>query len=94
MMADEIRMGDFAMSRTQVSLDPNDHRDARRRTAEQGISLAEYIRRLVHADLARPGHSTPDISSIFGLGDSGGSDIANHKHEYVGEAIEARHPRR
>ena len=35
-----------------------------------------------------------EISVIFGLGDSSGSDVANHKDEYVGEAVEALHPRR
>jgi hypothetical protein len=30
-----------------------------------------------------------DISAIFGLGSSGGSDIARFKDEYIGEAVEA-----
>jgi HicB family len=82
------------MSRTQISLDPEDHRAARRRAAEQGISLAEYVRRLVHEDLTDTHQPKADISAIFDLGDSGGSDVANHKHEYVGEAVDALHPRR
>jgi len=35
-----------------------------------------------------------DISAIFDLGDSGGSDVGIHKHEYIGEAVDAAHPRR
>jgi hypothetical protein len=31
---------------------------------------------------------------IFDLGNSGGSDIANHKDEYIGDAVDALHPRR
>lgn len=79
--------------RTQITLGREDHRRARRRAAELGVSLAEYMRRLVRADLG----DTPrrgDVSDIFGLGNSGGSDIARHKDEYVGDAVEAANPRR
>ena len=82
------------MSRTQITLSPENHRLARRRAAEQGISLAEYIRRLVDEDLREATTAKVDISVIFGLGDSGGSDVATHKHDYVGEAVDALHPRR
>lgn len=82
------------MSRTQITLPPENHRRARRRAAELGISLAEYIRRLVDADLREVAPPTADISAIFGLGDSGGSDVATHKHDYVGDAVDALHPRR
>jgi hypothetical protein len=82
------------MSRTQVSLHPEEHRLARRRAAEQGISLAEYIRRLVRDDLTGPVRAKVDVSVIFDLGSSGGSDIAKHKDEYIGEALDAMHPRR
>lgn len=82
------------MSRTQISLDPEEHRLARRRAAEQGISLAAYIRRLVRDDLIEPVRKKADISVLFDLGDSGGSDIATHKDQYIGEALDAMHPRR
>lgn len=82
------------MSRTQITLDPEEHRAARRRAAEQGISLAEYVRRLVHDDLTATERPPADVSILFDLGDSGGSDVANHKHEYVGDAVDALHPRR
>ena len=81
--------------RTQITLPSDEHRAARRRAAEQGISLAEYVRRLVHEDLTEAGSKPKaDISVIFGLGDSGGSNVAKFKHEYVGEAVDAAHPRR
>jgi hypothetical protein len=82
------------MSRTQITLSAEKHRLARRRAADLGISLAEYIRRLVDDDLSSAIPPKADISVIFGLGDSGGSDVANHKDEYVGEAIAALHSRR
>ena len=75
------------MQRTQIMLDPEEHRRAQEKARDAGISLAEYIRRLVRADLDV---SPPtDISSIIGIGDSGGSNIAKYKDEYIGEAIEA-----
>jgi len=80
--------------RTQITLPPENHRLARRRAAALGISLAEYIRRLVDRDLQADPPPKVDISVIFDLGDSGGSDVANHKHEYIGEAIAARKLRR
>jgi hypothetical protein len=81
------------MSRTQITLPPENHRRARRRAADLGISLAEYIRRLVERDLTDAAPPKADISAIFGLGDSGGSDVGTHKHDYVGEAVDALHPR-
>jgi hypothetical protein len=81
------------MQRTQVSLDPAEHRQARRRAAELGISLAEYIRRLVRRDLEGPAAASPDVTGLFGLGDSGGSDVARHRDEYVADAIGDRRRR-
>lgn len=78
------------MSRTQISLPRETQRRAKARAAEQGISLAEYVRRAIDRELA--GGETPaagDITAIFGLFDSGDSDIAAHKDAYVGDAVEA-----
>jgi len=76
------------MERTQISLPTEDHRRARARAAELGISLAEYIRRLVRRDLGEP-RARVDVSALFDLGDSGGSDVARFKDRYIGEAVEA-----
>lgn len=77
------------MARTQITLDPEMHRRARDRAAALSVSLAEYLRRLVSADLEEE-RPQADISALFNLGSSGGSDIARHKREYVGEAASAR----
>jgi hypothetical protein len=76
------------MARTQITLDPENHRRARRRASELGISLAEYMRRLVARDVA-PRTSRTDPAGVFDLGDSGGSDIARHRDAYLGKAVEA-----
>ena len=82
-------------ARTQIYLDVEEHRRARVRAAEQGISMSEYVRRLVHRDLdrAEPG-KLASIEDIFGLDDSGEpTDIARDKDRLIGEAVEALRPR-
>ncbi len=76
------------MIRTQITLDRELRNRARERAAELGISLAEYIRRLLARDLSGPQPSS-DPSIVFDLGDSGGSDVASYKDEMVGEAASA-----
>jgi len=80
------------MSRTQISLDPEALRRARAKAALLGISLAEYLRRLVDRDLGEP-VQIAEPSAIFNLGDSGGSDVARDKDRMLGEAV-ARKPKR
>jgi hypothetical protein len=80
------------MIRTQIALDAADHRRAKRRAAELDVSLAEYIRRTLRRDLGDRAQ-TGGISAIFGIGDSGGSDVARHKDRYLAEAVEAEYRR-
>ena len=76
------------MARVQVAFSPEDHRRARARAAELGVSFSEYVRRLVARDLGET-RATDDPERLFDLGDSGGSDVASEEHRYVGEAVEA-----
>lgn len=55
--------------RTQITLDADAHRRAKRRAADLGISFAEYVRRTLDQDLGD--EPKGDISEIFGLFDSG-----------------------
>ena len=75
------------VSRTQVTLDSEMQRRARRRASELGISLAEYFRRLVSRDLVQPKNAQADVDRIFDLGESGGSDIRKNKDEMIASAI-------
>ena len=75
--------------RTQIDLESEQHALVKRKAADLGISMAEYIRRLVERDLAQAGPRS-DISAIFGIGDSGGSDIAVDRKGATAEAIAAR----
>ena len=79
-------------SRTQITLSSEVHRKARTKAAELGVSFAEYIRRLVERDLREP-EQTADVSAVFNLGRSEGSDIAKDKDRALGEATAAQHIR-
>jgi len=74
------------MARVQVSLTPEEHRRARARASELGVSFAEYVRRLVAQDLGET-RASVGTDALFDLGDSGGSDVASQKHAYLGEAV-------
>ena len=74
------------MTRTQLSFEREMLRDARERAEQLGVSLAEYVRRLVAADLQ--GEEPPvDPSVVFDLGSSGGSDVARDKDAMLGKAF-------
>ena len=74
------------MSRTQITLEPEIQRRARQRASDLGISLAEYVRRLVARDLGRA-ETKADPALVFDLGSSGGSDIAKNKGAMIAEAF-------
>ena len=77
------------MARTQITLEPEAHRQARRRAADLGISLAEYVRQLVAKDLGS-GPQRVNPKAIFDLGNSGGSDVARNKDRMLAEAFAGR----
>jgi hypothetical protein len=75
------------MARTQITLEAEMQRLARQRASELGVSLAEYLRRLVARDLARP-KAARRVDGIFDLGNSGGSDVAKDKDSMIAEAFD------
>ena len=72
--------------RTMIVLPDHHHAEAKRKAARQGVSLSEYIRRLVARDLGKDAPAS-DPSVIFGLFDSAGSRIADGKQAMISEAI-------
>lgn len=81
--------GATMMVRTQISLDAERHAQVRARAAALGVSLAEYLRRLVDRDLAEsPRHV--DRSIVFDLGASKGADISSNKDRMIAEATGSR----
>jgi len=81
--------GDIMMAKTQITLESEMQRRARQRASDLGVSLAEYFRRLVARDLARPETAAP-VDRIFDLGRSGGSDVASQKDSMMAEAFHSR----
>ena len=74
------------MTRTQLSFEREMLRRARTRANQLGISLAEYVRRLVARDLGeRPSQGDP--SAVFDLGRSRGSDVGRQKDRMLADAF-------
>jgi hypothetical protein len=65
-------------------------RRAWQRATDLGVSLAEYVRRLVARDLASP-QTSVDPACVFDLGSSGGSNIAKNKDSMIAEAFCSAH---
>jgi hypothetical protein len=82
--------------RQQISMPPQLKRRAKARAAQQGISLSEYLRRLIAQDLGPPEpRRKPDISILFDLCDSGEpTNIARDKDKMLGEAVWEEHLRK
>jgi len=78
------------MARTQINLDSELQRRAREKAGSLGISLAEYVRRLVDRDLGAPRIAISPLS-LFDLGSSGGSNVARNKKAMLGEVFAPRH---
>jgi hypothetical protein len=78
--------GDIMMSRTQITLEPEIQRRARQRASDMGVSLAEYVRRLVARDLGGL-QPVANPAVVFDLGASGGSNVAANKDTMIAEAF-------
>ena len=65
----------------------------KQKAAALGVTMAEYIRRLVDRDQDR-GSVGADVSTIIGIGHSGGSDIATDRVAATADAVAALHETR
>jgi hypothetical protein len=74
------------MSRTQITLEPEMQRRARRRASDLGVSLAEYLRGLLARDLGERS-IRHDPALVFDLGRSGEGDIAANKDAMLAQAF-------
>ena len=74
------------MVRTQITLEREMQKRARRRASEIGVSLAEYVRRLLARDLGRA-EAQAHVTAVFDLGSSGGSNVARDKQAMIAEAF-------
>jgi hypothetical protein len=80
-----------------VYLNSEELEKLRAEARDQGISLAELMRRVVRRHLAESQSSPPTPPAAFlrivGLGSSGHSDISEKHDEYLAEAIRHEHAR-
>lgn len=75
-----------ALKRTQIYLEPEQHRSLKREARDQGISLAELLRRIVTEHL-RKTRSREEFFAIVGLGRGEREDVAERHDHYLGEAV-------
>jgi len=71
----------------QVLLDPEQRRRARRRAADQGLTLSAYIVRLVADDL-EAWMPEADGTAVIPVADE--ASLPDHEGMYIGEAVAAR----
>jgi hypothetical protein len=76
------------MSRIRINLELEMRRRARQRASDMGISLTEYVKRLIARDLGGM-QPAANASLVFDLGSSAGSDIAKNKDTMIAEAFAA-----
>jgi hypothetical protein len=81
------------MARTQITLQPEIQRRARQRASDLGVSMAEYVRRLLAHDLGSA-TAIANPTLVFDLGRSGGSDIAKNKDLMIAEAFASTGPKK
>lgn len=72
----------------EISLDPEQAKRVRARAGQLDVSFSEYVRRLIERDLGEK-RDTADVSALFNLGSSGGSDIVCEQDQLLGEAFDA-----
>ena len=76
----------MSLKRTQIYLEPEQHRLLKREAAAKGVSLAELLRQLAKEHL----HKEPqreDFARIVALGRSGVADASEDHDRYIGEAV-------
>ena len=79
--------------RTQVYLEPDQHRALKDEAHRRGMSLAHLLREIV--DEARgDAKAAGDLTSLIGVAGTGEpSDVSRHKDEYISQAV-SEHRRR
>ncbi len=76
----------MAFTRTQIYLEPEQHRLLKKEAEARGISLAELLRQVAWEHLrVEPSHK--DFFSLVALGKSGKSNVSEEHDHYIAEGI-------
>ena len=76
----------MALTRTQIYLEPEQHRLLKKEAEARGISLAELLRQAAWEHLrVEPTHK--DFLSLVALGKSGKSNVSEEHDRYIAEGI-------
>jgi len=76
----------MTLKRTQVYLEPEQHRLLKREAEAKGVSLAELVRQLATDHLYKKPHRD-DFTRIVGLGRSGARDVSENHDRHIGQAV-------
>ena len=85
------------VKRTQVYLDPAEHKALKQKATEEGVSMSELLRRIVRKQLGlgKPRGSPADrLMRLVGIGESGLCDVAERHDEYLATALRREAQRR
>ncbi len=76
----------MALTRTQIYLEPEQHRLLKKEAEAKGISLAELLRQMAWEHLrSEPTHK--DFLSVVALGRSGKTDVSQEHDRYIAEGM-------
>ena len=76
----------MALTRTQIYLEPEQHRLLKKEAAAKGISLAELLRQMAWEHL-RSEPTRKDFLSVVALGKSGKTDVSEKHDRYIAEGL-------
>ncbi|MCD6495111.1 hypothetical protein J7K60_03550 [Candidatus Bipolaricaulota bacterium] len=76
----------MALTRTQIYLEPEQHRLLKKEAEAKGISLAELLRQMAWEHL-RAEPTRNDFLSIVALGKSGKRSISEEHDRYIAEVM-------
>ncbi len=74
----------MSLKRTQIYLEPEQHRLLKREAAAKGVSLAELLRQLAKDHLYKEPHRE-DFARIVALGKSGAADASEESDDHHGK---------
>ena len=76
----------MALTRTQIYLEPEQHRLLKKEAEAKGISLAELLRQMAWEHL-RSEPTRKDFLSVVALGRSGKTDVSEKHDRYIAERL-------